>query len=69
MLLAPVAQWIEQPPSKRLVDGSIPSGRVYGFVSIDLFFDGLHGDGLLLFRRFAVVLHIANTRYPPLLAG
>jgi hypothetical protein len=26
--LAPVAQWIEQPPSKRSVDGSIPSGRV-----------------------------------------
>jgi hypothetical protein len=28
MPLAPVAQWIEQPPSKRSVDGSIPSGRV-----------------------------------------
>ena len=25
---APIAQWIEQPPSKRWVAGSIPAGRV-----------------------------------------
>ena len=35
---APVAQWIEHPPSKRTVDGSNPSWRVvslvYGKVSV-----------------------------------
>jgi hypothetical protein len=28
---APVAQWIEQVPSKHLVAGSIPAGRAIGF--------------------------------------